>query len=65
MSRALTLEGMKQFTKESDMRKVMPILGAAFFLATQCMAAFSNIVPGAVLPLMPVTTPTIPTHGRA
>ena len=60
MSRALTLEGMKQFTKESDMRKVMPILGAAFFLATQCIAAFANIVPGAVLHLDARNNPNHP-----
>ena len=42
------------------MRKAMPILGAAFFLATQCIAAFADIVPGAVLHLDARNNPNHP-----
>ena len=59
-SRALMLERMKQFTEASEMRKVIPIFSVAFFLATQCMAAFSNIVPGAVLHLDARNNPNHP-----
>ncbi len=42
------------------MRKAMPIFCAAFFLATQCIAAFANIVPGAVLHLDARNNPNHP-----
>ena len=42
------------------MRKVMSILGAAFFLATLCTAALADIVPGAVLYLDARDNPTHP-----
>ncbi len=60
MSCALVLERMNQFTEASEMRRVIPTLGAAFFLATQCMAAFANIVPGAVLHLDARNNPNHP-----
>ena len=60
MSCALMLERMKRFTEASEMRKVIPIFSVAFFLATQCMAAFSNIVPGAVLHLDARNNPNHP-----
>ena len=42
------------------MRKAMPILGAVFFLATQCIVAIANIVPGAVLHLDARNNPNHP-----
>ena len=60
MSHALILEGMKKFTRESDMRKVMPIVSAAFFLATLCIAVFADIVPGTVLHLDARNNPNHP-----
>ena len=60
VSRALTLDGMKIFKGESDMRKVIPIFGAALFLATLCIAAFADIVPGAVLHLDARNNPNHP-----
>ena len=60
MSCVLMLERMKQFTEASEMRKVIPIFSVAFFLATQCMSAFSNIVPGAVLHLDARNNPNHP-----
>ena len=60
VSRALTLDGMKIFKGESDMRKVIPIFGAVLFLATLCIVAFASIVPGAVLHLDARNNPNHP-----
>lgn len=60
MSRALTLNCMKKFTDKSNMRKVMTLLGAVFFLPTLCVAAFADIVPGAVLHLDARNNPNHP-----